>query len=394
MGTVVTGIGVVSAAGLNVDENLKSLRCCRSGVAKARFLQTRHDVPLGEVALSNDELRSLLGVPEKERFSRASLLGLLAAREALKDSGLRVDSGTRVGLVSATSAGGMDRSEFFYKDEVSKRNSGRLRDVVLHDCGDSSETVARSLGISDFVTTISTACSSSANAIILADRLLRHNRLDAVLVGGIDPLCKFTVNGFSSLMILDKDLCRPFDRSRAGLNLGEGAAFLVLQRKEDVKSGGYCRLSGFANANDAFHQTAISHDGIGPFLAMEGALKRAGLHPSDIDYVNVHGTGTENNDWSEGVAMKRLFGDCVPMFSSTKVYTGHTLGACGAIEAVYSVLSLVNDMAFPTFNFKNAIEGLDIEPVTALRENVGLKNVMSNSFGFGGNVSSLIFSKM
>jgi 3-oxoacyl-[acyl-carrier-protein] synthase-1 len=288
----------------------------------------------------------------------------------------------------------MDRSEFFYKDEVTKCNSGRLRDVVLHDCGDSSETVARFLGISDFVTTISTACSSSANAVILADRLLRHNRLDAVLVGGIDPLCKFTVNGFSSLMILDRELCRPFDQSRAGLNLGEGAAFLVLQRKEDVESGGYCRLSGFANANDAYHQTAISHDGIGPFLAMEGALKSAGLHPSDIDYVNVHGTGTENNDWSEGFAMKRLFGDCVPMFSSTKVYTGHTLGACGAIEAVYSVLSLVNDMVFPTFNFKNAIEGLELEPVVALRENAGLKNVMSNSFGFGGNVSSLIFSKM
>lgn len=393
MGTVVTGIGVVSAVGLCADENLESLRCCRSGIAKARVLQTRHDVPLGEVALANDELCSMLGVSDG-RFSRASLLGMLAAREALADSGVKTDGSVRVGLVSATSAGGMDRSEFFYKDEVTKCNSGRLRDVIMHDCGDSSETVAKFLGISDFVTTISTACSSSANAIILANRLLKHNKLDAVLVGGIDPLCKFTVNGFSSLMILDRELCRPFDRSRAGLNLGEGAAFLVLQRKEDVESGGYCRLSGFANANDAYHQTAISHDGIGPFLAMKGALDRAGLAPSDIDYVNVHGTGTENNDWSEGYAMKRLFGECVPMFSSTKVYTGHTLGACGAIEAVYSVLSLVNDVIFPTFNFKTAIEGLGLEPVTVLRENMGLKNVMSNSFGFGGNVSSLIFSKM
>ncbi len=392
MGSYVIGIGVISAIGNNVEENFDSLVSKRTGISALTHFSTSHDVPVGQINLTNDQLKEMLGLPLGKTYSRTALLGMVAVKEALRDAGVDPHSGLRIGLISSTSAGGMDLSENFYVEMRNKENGGRLRDVVSHDCGDSTEQIASALGIHSFLSTISTACSSSANALMLADRLLNHDQLDLVVAGGIDPLCKFTINGFNSLMILDKELCRPFDATRAGLNLGEAAGFLVLQRDKPKSGKCYCRLAGYANANDAYHQTATSPNGEGPFLAMSGALKRAGLRPEDVDYVNVHGTGTGNNDQSEGTAMRRLFGEKMPRFSSTKVYTGHTLGAAGGIEAVYSALAISRDVIFPTFNFKNRIEELEMEPETEVIPNAGVKVVMSNSFGFGGNVSSLVFS--
>ncbi|MBO4805882.1 MAG: beta-ketoacyl-[acyl-carrier-protein] synthase family protein [Paludibacteraceae bacterium] len=392
MGSYVIGIGVISAIGNNVEENFDSLVSKRTGISALTHFSTSHDVPVGQINLTNDQLKEMLGLPLGKTYSRTALLGMVAVKEALRDAGVDPHSGLRIGLISSTSAGGMDLSENFYVEMRNKENGGRLRDVVSHDCGDSTEQIASTLGIHGFLSTISTACSSSANALMLADRLLNHDQLDLVVAGGIDPLCKFTINGFNSLMILDKELCRPFDATRAGLNLGEAAGFLVLQRDKPKSGKCYCRLAGYANANDAYHQTATSPNGEGPFLAMSGALKRAGLRPEDVDYVNVHGTGTGNNDQSEGTAMRRLFGEKMPRFSSTKVYTGHTLGAAGGIEAVYSALAISRDVIFPTFNFKNRIEELEMEPETEVIPNAGVKVVMSNSFGFGGNVSSLVFS--
>lgn len=393
MGSYVVGIGVISAIGNNVEENFDSLVSKRTGIGALTHFSTSHDVPVGQIDLTNDELKEMLGLPKAKTYSRTALLGMVAVKEALRDAGIDVHAGLRIGLISSTSAGGMDLSENFYVEMKDKKDGGRLRNVVSHDCGDSTEQIASALGINGFLSTISTACSSSANALMLADRLLNHDQLDVVVAGGIDPLCKFTINGFSSLMILDKELCRPFDATRAGLNLGEAAGFVVLQRNKPADGKKcYCRLAGYANANDAFHQTATSPDGDGPLLAMSGALKKAGIRPEEVDYVNVHGTGTGNNDQSEGTAMKRLFGENVPRFSSTKVYTGHTLGAAGGIEAVYSALAISRDVIFPTFNFKNPIEELAMKPETEVIRNAGIKVVMSNSFGFGGNVSSLVFS--
>lgn len=392
MQTYITGIGIISAIGNNVEENLRSLQQKKAGISGVTLFETNHNVPVAEVKLTNKQLQTLLGLSPNKRYSRTALLGMMAVREALNDACIKKDKNLRIGLISSTSAGGMDLSEHFYKENLQKENGGSLRDVVSHDCGDSTEKIAMYAGISDFVTTISTACSSSANAIMLGDRMLRHDMLDVVVVGGVDPLCKFTINGFSSLMILDKEHCRPFDESRTGLNLGEGAGFLVLQREDTLEREPYCKLKGYANANDAYHQTATSPDGDGPFLAMSKALEKANMSVADVDYINVHGTGTANNDLSEGTAIKRLFGDNVPRFSSTKVYTGHTLGAAGSIEAVYSVLSIANNVIFPTFNFKSPITDLNLIPETEYIENAGVKTVLSNSFGFGGNVSSLLFS--
>ena len=226
--------------------------------------------------------------------------------------------------------------------------------------------------------------------------MIKSGKLDRVIVGGTDALSKFTINGFKTLMILSDGYNKPFDNNRKGLNLGEAAAFLVLESEELVKKENkkvLARVSGYANANDAFHQTASSENGDGAFLAMEKAFKIANLQPDQIDYVNVHGTATPNNDLSEGRALVRLFGENkVPDFSSTKAFTGHTLAAAAAIEAVFSVLAIQNNVVFPNLNFETPMAEFDLIPQTTLK-NKNIEHVLSNSFGFGGNCSTLIFSK-
>jgi 3-oxoacyl-[acyl-carrier-protein] synthase-1 len=227
-------------------------------------------------------------------------------------------------------------------------------------------------------------------------RLIQSGRLDRVIVGGTDALAKFTINGFKTLMILSDSYNTPFDNDRKGLNLGEAAAFLVLESDEVVTKQNkkvLARVAGFGNANDAFHQTASSENGDGAFLAMEKAFKVSGLNPSDIDYINVHGTATPNNDLSEGRAIIRIYGETnVPDFSSTKPFTGHTLAAAAAIEAVFSVLAIQNSVVFPNLNFTTPMSEFDLVPQTVIK-NKNIDHVLSNSFGFGGNCSTLIFSK-
>ena len=223
--------------------------------------------------------------------------------------------------------------------------------------------------------------------------MLKAGILDRVIVGGTDALAKFTLNGFNTLMILDKEQTKPFDENRQGLNLGEGAAYLVLETEKTAKNP-IAEITGYANFNDAHHQTASSPDGTGALLAMKNALILAKLNPSDIDYINAHGTGTPNNDLTESIAIKQLFADKIPPFSSTKPFTGHTLGASGAIEAILSVLSLNYGFIYPTLNFKNPISQVGLIPETKLQTGKNIKNILSSSFGFGGNDSSLIFTKV
>jgi 3-oxoacyl-[acyl-carrier-protein] synthase-1 len=290
----------------------------------------------------------------------------------------------------------MDRSEQFYASFLADPGKGRMIDIVNHDCGDSTERIAADLGVTGFVTTVSTACSSSVNALMFGSNLIKTGQLDRVIVGGSDSVTKFTLNGFNTLMILDKTGCHPFDEHRAGLTLGEGAAYLVLESEEVVAKENkviLAEVSGYGNANDAYHQTASSPDGAGAFLAMSKALEMSGLHASDIDYINVHGTGTENNDLSEGIAIERIFGTDIPPFSSTKGFTGHTLGAAGAVEAVISVLAIRNRVIFPNLNFSTPMKELHIRPETTLRRKVEIKHVLSNSFGFGGNNSAVVLVK-
>lgn len=390
----ISGAGVISAIGNSWSENFFALKNGISGISSMMVLNSVHnDLPVGEVKLTNHELAYRTG--SKPTLSRTALLGIHAAKEAYLYCGIRNMNFWRVGLVSATTVGGMDRTEKFFPSFLQNPSAGRLRDVVNHECGKVTERIADALGIKGHLTTINTACSSSVNSIMYGARLIRHNLLDVVFAGGTDALTRFTLNGFNSLMILDKTPCRPFDASRAGLNLGEGAGFVVLVsdrvvEEENLKP--FARVAGFANTNDAFHQTASSPEGRGSFSAMTKALEMASLDRSAIDYINLHGTGTLNNDLSEGTAVKRLFGEAPPKMSSTKSFTGHTLGACGGIEAVYSLMSLKEQAVFPNLRFETPMPEVGISPMKNFEE-TSVSNVMSNSFGFGGNCSSIIFSK-
>ncbi|MFO7370846.1 MAG: beta-ketoacyl-[acyl-carrier-protein] synthase family protein [Bacteroidales bacterium] len=394
----VTGVGIISAIGSDVESVWNSLREGRTGIGPMKLIDSAYkgELPVAEIHASNKELLGTALPRVKNYYSRTALLGMIAARQAIAQSGAEAGSLENAGLISATTVGGMDRTEIFYKGFMSDKSSGRIREAAGHDCGDSTEKIADNLGIGGYLSTINTACSSSANAIMLGARMIRQGKLKMAITGGVDCLTKFTINGFNSLMILDKEQCRPFDENRNGLNLGEGAAYLVLESEEEVRRTGkkvLCEISGYGNACDAYHQTASSPEGHGALLSMKQALETAGLAPSDISYINTHGTGTKNNDLSEGVAIERLFQDAVPPCSSTKSFTGHTLGAAGALEAVLSVLALRHNCIYQNLNFSVQMHELHFTPVTGFQMVQGLNHIMSNSFGFGGNNSSLIFSK-
>jgi len=388
-------MGIISAIGTSVEENFSALLSGKTGISVIENIETIHkdSIKVGEIKKSNEELLQQLQILDANDFSRTAMLGAIAAKQAVENAGIQNINDYKTGLISATSVGGMDMTERFFYDYL--ENEENRRYIHANDGGNSSHNIADYLGLQGTVTTISTACSSAANAIMLGARLIKSKKLDRVIVGGTDALSKFTINGFKTLMILSDTYNTPFDNNRKGLNLGEAAAFLVLEsdeivQKENKKVLAY--VSGYGNANDAFHQTASSENGEGAFLAMEKALKVANLSPENIDYINAHGTATQNNDLSEGRAIERIFGKNTPEFSSTKPFTGHTLAAAAAIEAVYSVLALQNNIIFPNLNFQEKMEEFDLIPETKLKEKT-LEHVLSNSFGFGGNCSTLIFSK-
>jgi 3-oxoacyl-[acyl-carrier-protein] synthase-1 len=391
----IAGVGVITAIGNNVAENLAAFGREEAGMGDITLVNTIHKgvLPVAEVKLDNEGLGNLAGISTK--LSRTKMLSLIAAREAMNDAAIPNFADLRTGFISANTVGGMDKSEDFFIDFLTDNDKGKLRNVYDHECGSMTEVVADALGITDYMTTISTACSSSANAIFYAARLIRNDILDVVIAGGVDALAKFTLNGFNTLMILDKEYCKPFDDNREGLNLGEGAGYVVLVSDKVAKRLNkplYCTLSGYNNSNDAYHQTASSPDGTGSYMAMQGALIKAGLQTSDIDYINLHGTGTPNNDSAEGTAIKRLFGPDYPKMSSTKSFTGHTLGASGGVEAVFSVLAVKHGLIYPNLRFKTPMQELPFTPETKYLKDQPVKNVLSNSFGFGGNCTSLIFS--
>jgi len=399
MGTEVyiAGVGVISAIGNDVAEHLDSFEQEIAGMGDITQLETIHrqKLPVAEVKLTNEQLVKMTGLPA--HVSRTALLSLVAAKEALADAAIPAMEQWRTGFISANTVSGMDKTEGFFVPFLADDNKGRLRYVFDHECGSMTEIVADELGITDVITTISTACSSSANAIAYGARLIRNGQIDIAVAGGTDALSKFTLNGFNTLMILDKEFCRPFDEHRAGLNMGEGAGYLVLISEKVAAVLGkapYCKLAGYTNSNDAFHQTASSPDGTGSYLAMTGALQKSGLDASEIDYINLHGTATPNNDSSEGTAIRRIFGRTCPPMSSTKSYTGHTLGASGGMEAVFSVLSIKHGMIYPNLRFETPMADLPLIPQTKFLKGQKIDHVMSNSFGFGGNCTTLIFSRV
>ena len=389
---VITGVGIVSAIGNNISSVLESLRNETSGIGKIKHLASIHnELPVGEVKLSNEELMKILKLEKTNQppIRRTTLMGAVALRQALKDANISCFGNKRIAFINGTTVGGMDITEQYFSRM--KTDDACLEILDKHDCGSCSEEIAALCGIDAEICTVSTACSSALNAIILGAEMLQNDETDIVIAGGTEALSKFHLNGFNSLMILDHEHCRPFDETRAGINLGEGAAYVVLQRKEDTEGTIRAYVSGYSNACDAFHQTATSEEGCGPFLAMSQAMKMSMLNTEDIDYINAHGTGTPNNDLTESVAIKKLFGNRIPYISSTKAYTGHTTSASGAIELVICLLAMEHDFIPSNLGCtRPLVDGIVPQMGgTSCR----VDNVMCNAFGFGGNDSSLIISR-
>lgn len=392
---VVTGIGVITALGNSVEENHAALVKQTCGLSSLEFLKTSfaNFSRYGEIKIHTDDLKKKLGVNIKG-ISRTDILALQACNEALNNSGFteKETASYDTAFIGASTVAGMCNTDELYHD--SNDASGNPTEyLTTYDCASPTLFLQKHFKFKGIVNSINTACSSSANAIMFGARLIKNGLAKSAVVGGMESLAKFTINGFNSLGILAPQFCKPFDKNRNGLNLGEGSAFMVLEREADVPHKKiYAVLNGYANANDAFHPSSLSDNGEGPYRAMSKALEVAQLNPEAIDFVNAHGTGTENNDEVEGKAMQRIFKN-VPPFVSSKSKIGHTLGAAAAIESVFSILALNNNEIYPGLNFTKAIESTGLKPVTVYQKQE-LKNVMTNSFGFGGNCSSLIFSRL
>lgn len=391
---VVTGIGIITAIGDSVASNRHSLINGISGISKAEHFTSKYAdiLPFAEIKQSTISLAHSLNI-SLHGITRTDLMAFHAMRDAIQDAALpdSILQQPATALIGASTVGGMCLTDEMYADANMQEGTGS---AYLGAYSNSANTIflQQQYNIGGIINTFNTACSSSANAIMYGARLIKQGLAERAIVGGVDSLSKFTVNGFNALMILSDAPCRPFDTNRKGLNLGEGAAFLILEKEEDAaRKRIYAEVKGYGNSNDAFHPSSTSDRGDGPFLSMQRALASADLQPTAIDFINAHGTATENNDETECTAMLRLFG-APPAFASTKSYTGHTLGAAGAVEAVYSILNVYHQELYPSLNFEEPIPATKLVPQQIYSQQ-RLKHVMSNSFGFGGNCTSLIFSK-
>jgi len=394
---VVTSVGLISALGHGLAANMQAIRDLRSGLRYPQHLRTVHanEFLMGEVPYSNEAMAALLNLPADHIYSRTALLALLALQELITNTSRDVLRNEPLALINAGTVGGMCTVEDLYLDFIGPEHSANDVYIDSLDCTQSTEDLANYFGLKPLMATISTACSSSANSLLMGARLIKQGVVKRAICGGCDALCRFTLNGFNSLKNVAKEPCKPFDNNRIGLNLGEGAAFLLLETESSARERGatiLAEFSGYCNSNDAYHPTAPSPYGDGAYSTMQQAMNMAGLKPGDIGYINGHGTATINNDIAEGTAISRLFTDAVPPFSSTKPYTGHTLAAAGALEAIFSIEAMRQGIVIPNMNFETPMEELQLMPATKLAENATIKHVLSNSFGFGGNNVTLAFS--
>lgn len=383
----ISRFAIASSAGIGAAATLQALRSQRTGLAACAFETAVLDTWVGQVADG-----ALEPVPAGcERFDcRNNRLAHLALRQDGFDQSVRAArdryGADRLGVFLGTSTSGILQTELAYRRRTA---DGSLPDDfhygTTHNNFSLAWFVQSCFGLNGPAAVISTACSSSAKAFGNAARMIAAGLCDAAVVGGVDSLCLTTLYGFGSLGLLAPGPCRPFDADRDGISIGEGAAFVLLEK---TASGDAIRLLGVGESSDAYHMSSPHPEGLGAQLAMRAALASAGMAPQDIGYINLHGTGTQANDETEGKAVFAVFGDALPC-SSTKGWTGHTLGACGAIEAVISLLAIRHGFLPGSANTRT------VDPSIRLRylvenENHAADTVMSNAFGFGGTNCSLV----
>jgi 3-oxoacyl-[acyl-carrier-protein] synthase II len=393
----ITGIGAVTALGPDVASFERGLRAGRSGIAEEVRLFDTTGFRTTLAAVAPEPPDDPFFADAKLPLTRPDRFGVAATAEAIAMAGLDGAALREAALLFGTGTGGALLTEQYTK-AVSAGEEADPALLVPHQPASVTDLIARRFSLFGPRTTIMTACSSSATAIGYAGDRIRLGHARVAIAGGAEGLCRLTYAGFNCLRATSPEHCRPFDAERRGLNLGEGAAVLVLEDYEHAVARGariLGFLAGYGVTADAHHMTAPHPNGDGAARAMKAALDDAGLSPEAVGYVNAHGTGTPHNDAAETAALKSVFGARAPSVpvSSIKSMIGHTLGAAGAIEAVASVLTLTRDFLPPTVNLKtpDPAFGLDYVPNESRAARVDV--VVSNSFAFGGNNTALVFTR-
>ena len=397
----ITGIGAVSALGATAAETWEGLVAGRCGIRRVTLFDTeglvaRNAAEIGAVPRAESLDRAL-----RKRASRADRLAVAASDEALADAGIArgsIDSAA-AGVVLGAGAGGLFETENYYLERLAR---GARRARVSQAWGFSPATttdlLGAHLGFEGFTTTVMTACSSSTIAIGLAADAIRTGACDVVVTGGADALSRLTFMGFCALRAVDPERCRPFDRDRRGMSLGESAGILVLEEMERARRRGArirAELLGYGAACDAHHATAPDPSGDGASRTMRAALEDAGLSPDGIDYISAHGTATQYNDEAETRAIHDVFGARareVPV-SSIKSMVGHCLGAAGAIEAVALVLTVEKGILPPTAGLREPDPECDLDYVPRQARPWPVRAALSNSFAFGGNNGAIVVGR-
>ncbi len=387
----VSGMGLITCQGMSLEASMDQMFDTPLAPAAPTQFSTDHPLtyPVFSLPASVDDQIS----KKSQRLTLTARMGIAAAAQALKDAGISQDSlkGKRVGVCMGTTVGSTLNNDSFYTQYKQGKKPG-LDPIVQFFSSNPAQAIAREFNIDGPIQTIVNACASGTDAIGIAAGWLKAGLCDLVIAGGTDELCKVTYNGFISLMITDDSPCKPFDAHRKGLNLGEGAGVLILEpgtKPSPLRHRKKCWISGYGSACDAYHLTAPRPDGRGLKTAIDQALYLSGLNPSNIGFINAHGTGTRDNDQVE----MRVFKEKLPHtpFFSTKGYTGHTLGAAGAIEAVFTIYHLTSGMIPASRGFSQEDPKAKCSPTTS-HQPVNTHAAMSQSVAFGGNNSVLIFS--
>jgi 3-oxoacyl-[acyl-carrier-protein] synthase-1 len=383
-----------SSIGRGLDQTLDALRQRRSGLAPCAFETVDLATFIGEVA-GVDAVQLPAHLAEFDcRNNRLALLGLLqdGFAEAVRAASAKYGA-QRVGVFVGTSTSGILQTELAYRrrDPVTGALPADFIYRTTHNTFSVADFTRHYFGLNGPAVVVSSACSSSAKVFSSARRMMAAGLIDAALVGGVDSLCLTTLYGFNSLGLVAEQACRPFDAQRNGISIGEAAAFALLERPAQHLDADAVLLLGIGESSDAYHMSSPHPDGLGARMAMQDALKMAGLQPAEIDYINLHGTATKNNDAAEGKAVHQVFGAGTPC-SSTKGATGHTLGAAGGVEAVICALALQHGLLPAGLNIRQFDPALDLDYVMENRDQP-VARALSNSFGFGGTNCSLIFGR-
>ena len=393
----VTGFGTFCSIGKNAEEFCQSLKEGQTGIGPITLFETsKYPCKIG-AEIRDYRQEKFFTKKELKKISRTDQFALITSEEAVKASGINSYLSEEVGVCLGAGAGGMFEAETYHREILLK---GRSRPSLIWPFIPSFTTdrVAERFGFSGPKFTVTTACSSSATAIGYGADLIRSGKSKAVLCGGSESLSELTFGGFNSLKVMDPSPCKPFDRKRAGMSLGEGAGAIILEdldeaMKRDAKI--YAEFLGYGIGGEAYHMTAPEPTGMREASIMEEAIKESRITPSEVNYINAHGTGTPLNDKVETLSIRNIFGEkaySIPI-SSIKSMVGHCLGAAGAIEAVASILSIVYDFVPPTIHHKEGDGDCDLDYVPGKSRELKVEIALSNSFAFGGNCTTLVFGK-